>query len=130
MTGSTLRQHRRTHQLTQSTLAAALGVSANTVARWERDEVPIPPWVMTLLQAQQDVATLKAKVTHLELLNLALDMKLRKRRPRTNDAASSDHAQSLYKGLVRKYHPDRHPGHATVMADINALWQAVTKKPR
>jgi DNA-binding transcriptional regulator YiaG len=44
-----LRQERLTsrgsHHRTQSNLAETLGVAANTVARWERGDLPIPKWV-------------------------------------------------------------------------------------
>ena len=92
----------------------------------------MPSWVLTLLQARQDVAALKATVRRLELHNLALEVKLRKRRERTTvsgPATSRVEASSVYKELVRKYHPDRNAAHAAVMADINALWQAVTRNP-
>jgi transcriptional regulator with XRE-family HTH domain len=41
VTGSQLRRLRRRLGLLQRELAARLGVAPNTVARWERDEVPI-----------------------------------------------------------------------------------------
>lgn len=42
MKGVTLRTRRKALKMTQVELAHALGVSPNTVARWERDEVGIP----------------------------------------------------------------------------------------
>lgn len=41
MTGDELRDYRRKLGLTQAQLAASLGVTPNTVARWERDELVI-----------------------------------------------------------------------------------------
>ena len=41
MTGKDLQQHRTQLGLTQAGLAERLGVTANTVARWERDEITI-----------------------------------------------------------------------------------------
>lgn len=41
MTGTELRQRREWLGLTQAELATDLGISANTVARWERDELRI-----------------------------------------------------------------------------------------
>lgn len=45
MTGDELKRRRKGLELTQEGLAKVLGVSTNTVARWERDEVPIPPYL-------------------------------------------------------------------------------------
>jgi curved DNA-binding protein CbpA len=39
-------------------------------------------------------------------------------------------ADQVYRRLVRKYHPGRHPAHAEFMTDINELWQAATGSPR
>jgi DNA-binding transcriptional regulator YiaG len=41
MKGKKLRRIRARLELTQTELAERLGVTRNTVARWERDEVPI-----------------------------------------------------------------------------------------
>jgi len=41
MTGGELRHIRKRLGFTQVALAEQIGVSSNTVARWERDEVPI-----------------------------------------------------------------------------------------
>jgi transcriptional regulator with XRE-family HTH domain len=48
--GVTVRRLRRRLGGTQVQLAMALGVHANNVARWERDEVPIQPHFARLLQ--------------------------------------------------------------------------------
>jgi acetyl-CoA acetyltransferase len=50
MPGATMRRLRRRLGWTQVQLAVALGVHANSVARWERDEVPIRPPVSRLVQ--------------------------------------------------------------------------------
>jgi DNA-binding transcriptional regulator YiaG len=41
MTPEELRERRRKYNLSQSSLAKLMGVTANTVARWERGEVAI-----------------------------------------------------------------------------------------
>lgn len=48
MTPEALRARRQAAGLTQSQLASHLGVSPNTVARWERGERPIPPRLVQL----------------------------------------------------------------------------------
>ena len=50
MTGSELRAIRERLGLTQVEMAERLGVAANTVARWERDEKPIRPPVEKLIR--------------------------------------------------------------------------------
>ena len=75
-----LRQQRQARNLTQAQVAAKLGVTPNTVARWERAEVPIPDWVRLFLKTESrlsaelaglqkelanhkdEIATLKEKV--------------------------------------------------------------------
>ncbi|NOU09372.1 MAG: helix-turn-helix domain-containing protein [Nitrospira sp.] len=42
MKGTALRTQRKALQMTQVELAHALGVTGNTIARWERNEVKMP----------------------------------------------------------------------------------------
>src|SRR5690349_19573212 len=49
-----LRERRMAEKLSQADLAKKLGVTANTIARWERCEVPIPQWVARLQAAHAD----------------------------------------------------------------------------
>ena len=50
MTGDELQRIRKRLRLTQTGLAERLGVSSNTVARWERDEVPIREPMVRLIR--------------------------------------------------------------------------------
>jgi transcriptional regulator with XRE-family HTH domain len=50
VTGDELRRLRQRLRLTQAELAERVGVSANTVARWERDEVTIRPPMAKLIE--------------------------------------------------------------------------------
>lgn len=50
MTGKTLRSIRKRLNLTQVQLARQLGVTSNTVARWERDEMKISEPVSRLIR--------------------------------------------------------------------------------
>lgn len=51
MNGEQLRTIRRRIRLTQTALAEHIGVAANTVARWERGELPIPRHMDLTLEA-------------------------------------------------------------------------------
>ena len=48
MTGKQLRDFRRGVELTQAQLAALLGVTGNTLARWERGEMAPPGHLLPL----------------------------------------------------------------------------------
>jgi transcriptional regulator with XRE-family HTH domain len=50
MTGKELRKRRKDLGFTQEQLAKKLEVTANTVARWERDEMKIPPFLGLALE--------------------------------------------------------------------------------
>lgn len=50
MRGTALRRVRKALGLTQVAFAQRLGVTGNTVARWERDEVGIPEPVAKLVR--------------------------------------------------------------------------------
>lgn len=45
MNAAKLRERRKALGLTQQALGDLLGVAQNSVARWEREEVPIPPFL-------------------------------------------------------------------------------------
>ncbi len=45
MNGKELKEKRNDLSLTQEQLANELSVTGNTVARWERDEMKIPPFL-------------------------------------------------------------------------------------
>ncbi len=45
MNGKELKEKRNDLSLTQEQLANELNVTSNTVARWERDEMKIPPFL-------------------------------------------------------------------------------------
>lgn len=61
MIGKELRSRRKQMNLTQAELAQELGVSSNTVARYERDELGIPEPVARLLRLLQKAGTWKRK---------------------------------------------------------------------
>lgn len=50
MIGAELRQHRKALALTQAQLATALGCDVTTIARWERAERAIPPYLHLALR--------------------------------------------------------------------------------
>jgi transcriptional regulator with XRE-family HTH domain len=50
MTGKQLRERRKAMGLTQEQLADILGVSPNTIARWERGEMKIPSFLSLAIE--------------------------------------------------------------------------------
>jgi transcriptional regulator with XRE-family HTH domain len=50
MNGKELKEKRKELEFTQEQLANELQVTANTVARWERDEMKIPPFLHLALE--------------------------------------------------------------------------------
>jgi transcriptional regulator with XRE-family HTH domain len=54
MKGNELRKERKRLAWTQARLAEALGVTPNTVARWERDEVSISKPIALLIKTVCD----------------------------------------------------------------------------
>lgn len=50
MNGKELKEKRNELSLTQEQLANELKVTGNTVARWERDEMKIPPFLHLAMQ--------------------------------------------------------------------------------
>lgn len=55
MTGDELKSKRLEMDLTQDQLALELGVDRNTVARWERSERTIPPYLALALKCLPQV---------------------------------------------------------------------------
>ena len=53
MKGKTLRAIRKRLGLTQAELAKQIGVTGNTLARWERDELPIREPIARLIHTLQ-----------------------------------------------------------------------------
>ena len=45
MNGNELREKRKELGITQEQLAKELSVASNTIARWEREEMKIPPYL-------------------------------------------------------------------------------------
>jgi len=61
MTGKQLRVIRKRLRWTQAQIAEAVGVTSNTVARWERDEVGISEPIARLIQTVIAKGKKKAK---------------------------------------------------------------------
>lgn len=61
MTGAELRKRRDKLGVSQSKLGEALGVSSNTIARWERDEMGIPAFLGLALQTVEREYSQKTK---------------------------------------------------------------------
>lgn len=152
MTGEQFRKHRKTKDLTQKAAGEAFGVAGNTIARWERGELPIPGWVDLLvaeqiarqeevLQSNKRLWETSGKLArvldanrrldkHNEELGMEVKMlrKMVAANVRHDEILPSGKAERIFRRLARKYHPDHHPQHAEFMADLNELFQAMKKR--
>jgi transcriptional regulator with XRE-family HTH domain len=152
-----LRQRRLARKLSQAALAKELGVAANTIARWERCELPIPHWV-ALYQALQDklakldsvraekeeairklretlatkdfeLATVKAdlKATRAEKQSFR-DLERKVRDMRFGQLGlGGPTAEDFLRALAKAFHPDRHPEHAETMKTVNEIYQRIRR---
>jgi transcriptional regulator with XRE-family HTH domain len=122
-----LRERRLARNLTQKALARELGVIANTVARWERCEVPIPHWVAPHLAMQQKIAELTSA--------LAAGKKTQKELRRTIEAKNFElqvekamkrgpTADQFYRRLCKAFSVAQHP---TTLQTINEIYLNLTK---
>lgn len=134
-------------------MSSEFGVAPNVIARWERDQLPIPAWVELLVAeqaARQDeylklskelwkasskLAQLLDANQKLEVRNDQLEREVELLR--TWQAAGlrlgeisgrSGKAEQIFRRLARKYHPDHHPQYAEFMADLNELFQAMKRR--
>ena len=137
---------RRAEQLSQAAIAKQLGVTANTVARWERREIPVPHWVSRLQALEETHAAkllqVEKQLTKLEKANndvlhdlrlkdvkisaLKLEIKVLKSSARSARSlhVGPNRLHEFYRRLVREFHPDRNPTHPNVMRDINEIYQS------
>lgn len=167
ISGADLRQYRQEvsrraagplgkQPFTQRELAAELGVSTNTVARWERGEVPISPAVAALFARVREVRRLHEQLTdsarkakERDAANTLLRQQrdqaragereaLRQLRAAQRGSPLDDlfgslgsfgaklPAEKVYRRLAQKHHPDK-GGNKEVMSAINELWGAMKK---
>jgi transcriptional regulator with XRE-family HTH domain len=75
-----LRKQRQARSFTQAQLAAKLGITSNTIARWERCEVPVPHWVRLFLETESrlsaHLAELQKDLDSQKMENAALKNKI------------------------------------------------------
>jgi transcriptional regulator with XRE-family HTH domain len=88
MSGDDVRKVRRRLHLTQAELAERLGVTSNTVARWERGEVRITEPAARLIAAQE-----------VAILNAPFEKALGDLRSYLNDASPADSNAAHRKAL-------------------------------
>jgi len=132
-----------------------LGVTANTVARWERGEIPVPSLIALLLRERdaanernEEVHALQVKIDALsyQVKSLKVELRIAREQRRTPNLGNAferimdglgrggnttDAApDKLFRSLAQKYHPDRNtdPRAAEFMSDLNQLWSAMRRR--
>lgn len=91
MTGSQIRRIRKRLGWTQEQLAEKMGVTANTVARWERDEMSISEPAAKLIRRLAMVKTQKAVEVKLKDGRILVFEEI-------TDISATDHRLKLYSG--------------------------------
>jgi transcriptional regulator with XRE-family HTH domain len=123
-----LREFRLAQKMTQAALARELGVIANTVARWERGEVPIPHWTLPYLELQRRVAELTSalaerKKTQKELRGTieAKNFELQVEKA-IGKASKGPTADQLHSALCKAFLQDR-----TTLLAISEIYLTLTR---
>ena len=140
---ASFRERRIAEKLSQARLAESLGVTPNTVARWERCEVPIPQWVARLQAAQAKIKELQTSLVNLteekkklgqtikfkdiEIKFLKAGMTIQKAQKHPGHAPQVVTAEEVYRDLVKAFHPDRNPQHLEAMKTINEIYQRIRR---
>ncbi len=132
--------------LTQQQLADRIGVHRGTVADWARGKNEPRGLYLRALESleslwkQPDVRKVLKRKNAETLAEENLDLKkevtrLQRRVKQLMDSVArnmfdsdtQEEAKTIYRSLVKKYHPDHNPQHEEIMRDINELWQATSK---
>jgi transcriptional regulator with XRE-family HTH domain len=122
---------RKAEKLSQVGMAAKLGVTANTVARWERREIPIPQWVPRLQLLEEEHLAERVKferqITRLTRTNADLDCHVRRKGEEISalkariGRSGPNKAHKFYHELLKEFHPDRNPADADAMQNQRRL---------
>ena len=133
-------ERRVAEKLSQARLAESLGVTPNTVARWERCEVPIPQWVARLQASQAKNKELQTSLTEeekklgqtikfkdIEIKFLKSGMTIQKAQKHPGHAPQVVTAEEFYRDLVKAFHPDRNPQHGDAMKTVNEIYQRIRR---
>jgi transcriptional regulator with XRE-family HTH domain len=120
---SQLRERRLARKLSQAALAKELGVTPNTIARWERRDVPIPHWVAPYLAMQDTVARLKLALAEKEeeqkKLREIIKTKNFELKVEKATRKSKGNSDELYQRLVKAFPLHRYPD---VLRRINEIY--------
>jgi transcriptional regulator with XRE-family HTH domain len=121
-----LRDRRLARELTQEAFAKELGVIANTVAGWERGEVPIPHWVAPYLDLKRKVAELTSALAEAqEKLRATIETKnfdLQVEKATRKSLRVTPTADKLHYALCKSFWQDR-----TTLLKINEIYLGLTR---
>jgi transcriptional regulator with XRE-family HTH domain len=120
------RERRLARKLTQAEFARELGVTGNTIARWDRCEGPCAHWVMLYLDMQQKIAELTSALAEkdarlrgaIEAQNLELQVEKATR----ESLRVTPTADQLHRKLCKDFCQD-----PTILVTINEIYLSLTR---
>jgi len=121
-----LRERRLAQKLTQAAFAKELGVTGNTIARWERCEGPVPHWAARYLDMQQKIAELTSAFAEndarlrgtIEAKNFELQVEKATRK----SLRVTPTADQLHRKLCKTFWQD-----PTTLVTINEIYLSLTR---
>jgi transcriptional regulator with XRE-family HTH domain len=123
-----LRERRLARKLTQAAFAKELGVTGNTIARWERCEGPVPHWAVPYLDMQEKIAELTSalaeKDARLRGAIEAQNFELQVEKAMRESLRVTPTADQLHRKLCKTFWQD-----PTTLVTINEVYLSLSNHP-
>ena len=121
-----LRERRLARKLTQAAFAKELGVTGNTIARWERGDGPVPHWAARYLDMQQKIAELTSAFDENDAMLRgtieAKNFELQAEKATRKSLRVTPTADQLHRKLCKTFWQD-----PTTLVTINEIYLSLTR---